>query len=160
MSVGANPTSRCFMPVLDPDLRRTWLFGPGADQDAHRSMLASGADALIVDLEDFTPPHRRGEARTALAGFVQACRTTDCVAAIRINALETEGMVDLAAAMATRPDVIVYPMSERAAQMHALDAAMTHWEAALDIPRGATEIVPVCETALGVVDVRAIAGGS
>lgn len=123
-------------------------------------MLASGADALIVDLEDFTPPGRRDEARKALAGVVQGCRTSGCVAAIRINALETEGMVDLAAAMATRPDVIVYPMSERVPQMHALDAAMTHWEAALDIGRGTTEIVPVCETALGVVDVRAIAGGS
>jgi citrate lyase subunit beta/citryl-CoA lyase len=82
------------------------------------------------------------------------------VAAVRINALETDGIVDLAAAMATHPDVIVYPMSERAAQMHALDAAMTHWEATLDIRRGTTEIVPVCETALGVVDVRAIVGGS
>ena len=148
------------MPLRDPDLRRTWLFGPGADQTAHELMLASGADALIVDLEDFTPPGRRGEARNLLAGVVQGCRTSGCVAAIRINALETEGMADLAAAMATRPDVIVYPMSERAAQMHALDAAMTDWEAALDIHRGTTEIVPVCETALGVVDVRAIAGGS
>lgn len=148
------------MSLVDPDLRRTWLFGPGAKRNAHDSMLASGADALIVDLEDFTPPGRRAEARSALAGVVQGCRASGRVAAIRINALETEGMVDLAAAMATRPDVIVYPMSERAAQMHALDAAMAHWEAALDIRRGATEIVPVCETALGVVDVRAIAGGS
>ena len=148
------------MSVLDPDLRRTWLFGPGADKSAHATMLASGADALIVDLEDFTPPDRRDEARNALPGYVQACRTTGRLTAVRINALETEGMIDLAAAMATRPDVIVYPMSERAAQMHALDAAITHWEAALGVSRGTTEIVPVCETALGVVDVRAIVGGS
>ena len=47
------------MPGLDPDLRRTWLFGPGADRTAHDAMLASGADALIVDLEDFTPPPLR-----------------------------------------------------------------------------------------------------
>ncbi len=38
------------MPRLDPDLRRTWLFGPGAHAAAHEAMLASGADALIVDL--------------------------------------------------------------------------------------------------------------
>jgi citrate lyase subunit beta/citryl-CoA lyase len=150
----------CSMPLRDPDLRRTWLFGPGADKRAHESMLASGADALIVDLEDFTPPNRRDEARKALAAYVQGCRATGCVAAVRINALETEGTVDLAAAMATRPDVIIYPMSERAAQMHALDAAMTRWEASLGIGDGTTEIVPVCETALGVLDVRAIVGGS
>ncbi len=46
------------MPLPDPDLRRTWLFGPGADASVHDAMLASGADALIVDLEDFTPPAR------------------------------------------------------------------------------------------------------
>ena len=38
------------MPTPDPDLRRTWLFGPGADPDAHDAMTHSGADALIVDL--------------------------------------------------------------------------------------------------------------
>ena len=48
--------------MTDPDLRRTWLFGPGADAAVHDAMLASGADALIVDLEDFTPAPRRAAA--------------------------------------------------------------------------------------------------
>jgi len=144
------------MPVLDPDLRRTWLFGPGAGTAAHDAMLASGADALIVDLEDFTPPPRRVEARAALARFVRGCRNGSRLAAVRINALETEGPADLAAAMAARPDLIAYPMAERAAQMRALHAAIAHWERVLGIAPGATEILPVCETALGVADVRAI----
>src|SRR5436853_6081288 len=80
--------SRCSMSVFDPDLRRTWLFGPGADKSAHATMLASGADALILDLEDFTPPDRRDEARNALPRYVQACRTTGRLTAVRINALE------------------------------------------------------------------------
>jgi hypothetical protein len=33
---------------LDPDLRRTRLFGPRADACAHEAMVESGADALIV----------------------------------------------------------------------------------------------------------------
>ena len=148
------------MPVLDPDLRRTWLFGPGADTAAHDAMFASGADALIVDLEDFTPPPRRAEARDLLARFVQGCRERGRLGAVRINALEGDGTTDLAAAMAARPDVIAYPMSERAEQMQALHAAITSWESQLDIGFGSTEILPVCETALGVVDVRAIAAAS
>jgi len=147
-------TRRCQM--LDPDLRRTWLFGPGADSAAHQAMLASGADALIVDLEDFTPPNRRDQARSVLIPYVQGCRGRGCIAAVRINQLEDCGSLDLAAAMTARPDVIVYPMAEHATQMHALDAAISDWEAKLDIETGYTEIVPVCETALGVVDVRAI----
>jgi citrate lyase subunit beta/citryl-CoA lyase len=146
--------------ALDPDLRRTWLFGPGADRAAHESMLNSGADALIVDLEDFTPPERRSDARDLLARFVGDCRDRGCIAAIRINALETDGPIDLAAAMKAHPDVIAYPMSNRAVQMQALDAAITRWEQELAIAAGSTEILPVCETALGVVDVRAIAAGS
>ena len=148
------------MPLADPDLRRTWLFGPGADAVAHDAMLRSGADALIVDLEDFTPPARRPEARHGLATLLQRWRDAGRVAVVRINALDADGPIDLAAAMQARPDVVAYPMATSAAQMHALHAALTHWEGALGIAPGTTEILPVCETALGVVEVRAIAGGS
>jgi citrate lyase subunit beta/citryl-CoA lyase len=123
-------------------------------------MLDSGADALIVDLEDFTPPDRRGEARQLLARYVKDCRELERVAAVRINSLETDGTADLEAAMKALPDVIAYPMAERAAQMHDLHAAISDWERTLGIGENQTEILPVCETALGVVDVRAIAGGS
>lgn len=148
------------MSIRPPDLRRTWLFGPGADADVHAAMLTSGADALIVDLEDFTPPERRAEARARLAAYVEGCRARGIVAAIRINQLEGDGMEDLAAAMATRPDVIALPMSERAAQIHALDAAISSWETRLGIAPGTTELLPVCETALGVADVRLFAAAS
>jgi citrate lyase subunit beta/citryl-CoA lyase len=148
------------MPAIDPDLRRTWLFGPGAERAAHTAMLDSGADVLIVDLEDFTPPARRAEARDYLVDFVQACRARGRFAAVRINALDGDGMIDLAAAIRARPDAIAYPMAERVAQMHALHAAIAHWEGVLAAPEGSTEIVPVCETARGVADLRAIAAGS
>lgn len=148
------------MPTLDPDLRRTWLFGPGADRTAHDAMLASGADALIVDLEDFTPSQLRGKARDMLANFVKGCRECGRLAAVRVNALETDGMLDLAAAMRAQPDVIAYPMADRPAQMHALHSAITHWEGLLGFPPNSTEILPVCETALGVIEVRVIAASS
>jgi citrate lyase subunit beta/citryl-CoA lyase len=148
------------MPVRDPDLRRTWLFGPGADASAHDAMLESGADALIVDLEDFTPPPRRDEARRLLAALLPRWRAAGRIAAVRINALDGDGVADLAAAMPARPDVIALPMACSAEQMRRLDAAIAGHEAALGIAAGTTEILPVCETALGVADVRAIALGS
>jgi citrate lyase subunit beta / citryl-CoA lyase len=148
------------MPIADPDLRRTWLFGPGADIHAHDAMQRSGADVLIVDLEDFTPPARRDEARRGLPSLLRRWRDAGRIVAVRINALDADGPTDLAAAMPTRPDIVAYPMAASAEQMHALHAALSHWEDALGIAPGTTEILPVCETALGVVDVRAIAGGS
>ena len=155
--------------VIAPELRRTWLFGPGADAAAHEAMLACGADLVIFDLEDSTPAPRRPEARARLAGLVRRCRTAGIVSAVRINALDcpgpepADGPADLAAAMNARPDVIVYPMAETAAQMRALDVAIGDWErrlAAEGAVLGRTEILPVCETALGVVDVRALAAAS
>jgi len=148
------------MAVPAPDLRRTWLFGPGADVAAHGAMLGSGADVLIVDLEDSTPPARRDEARLQLASMIQRCRSVGAMAAVRINALDGDGPADLAAAMSAHPDVIAYPMANSAAQMQALHRMLDEWEANLETPQGTTEILPVCETALGVVDVRAIVGGS
>lgn len=148
------------MAHRDPDLRRTWLFGPGAGDDAHAALLRSGADVLIIDLEDFTPSSRRAEARAGLPALLAACRAAGAMPAVRINALDGDGPDDLAAAMPARPDIVAYPMASSAAQMHALDAAISLWEARLEIPAGRTEILPVCETALGVVDLRLIAAGS
>lgn len=148
------------MALPDPDLRRTWLFGPGADATAHAAMLASVADVVIVDLEDFTPPKRRQEARGLVAPFLAGCRERGKVGVVRINALESEGLADLAAAMPGRPDVVAYPMASAAAQMTALHAAVSQWEESQRIALGATEILPVCETAAGVVEVRAMAAAS
>jgi citrate lyase subunit beta/citryl-CoA lyase len=146
--------------MIDPDLRRSWLFGPGADTAAHAAMLDSPADALIVDLEDFTPPARRSEARALLPALLASWRAAGRVAAVRINALEADGGSDLAAAMPARPDVIAYPMAATASQMRALDAALSRWEATLSLPAGGIEILPVCETARGVADVRVLAAAS
>jgi citrate lyase subunit beta/citryl-CoA lyase len=148
------------MPVPDPDLRRTWLFGPGADVAVHEAMRVSGADGLILDLEDFTPPARRPEARAGLPALIARWRAAGRLTAVRINALEGDGPQDLEAAMQARPDVIAYPMASSAGQMRALDTAIGAWEARLGLAAGSVEILPVCETALGVVEVRSIAAAS
>ena len=48
-------------------MRRTWLFVPGADPAAHEAAAASGADVIILELEDFTPPPLRPRARSSRA---------------------------------------------------------------------------------------------
>ena len=148
------------MTIPSPDLRRTWLFGPGADTQAQETMRTCGADALIVDLEDSTPHDRRDEARKSLGSLLQRWREAGRIVVVRINSLDADGPADLAAAMPARPDVIAYPIASSAAQMRALHAALDQWESTLRIEPGTTEILPVCETALGVVDVRSIAAGS
>lgn len=142
-----------------PQLRRTWLFGPGADRIVQRAMTASGADVLILDLEDFTPPGRRVEARMLAPELIERWQTAGIVACVRINQLDAGGSEDLAAVMPAAPDLIAYPKAAAAKQMQALDAAIGEHEAKRG-GVGSTEILPVCETALGVVMVRDIAAAS
>ena len=139
---------------------RSWLFGPAADAEVRKSMAQSQADVLIADLEDFTPPALRMRARAGLPVLLRLWRGSGHITAVRINDLAGEGRLDLQAAMQERPDVILYPKAVSAAQMKQLDAAITQLEADLDIPAGSTQIVPVCETALGVLELRAITTGS
>ncbi|MCW5651640.1 MAG: CoA ester lyase [Ramlibacter sp.] len=147
----ANPTS---------DLLRTWLFGAGAVPAVHEAMAASGAAVLIQDLEDFTPPERRAEARALAPALYARWREAGATACVRINPLETEGLADLQAVMPARPDIVAYPKAASARQMQALDDTLTSLEHSLGLPLGATQILPVCETALGVVSVREMAAAS
>ena len=143
-----------------PDLRRTWLFGAGADRAMHVAMSSSGADVLIHDLEDYTPPERRAEARALAPPLYQRWRDSGTLVCVRINTLESVGYIDLQSVMQARPDIVAYPKAASAFHIRALDVAITTHEASLGIERGATEILPVCETALGVVNVREMAGAS
>jgi len=76
-------------------LLRTWLFGPGADRAVHEAMSASRADVLIQDLEDFTPPQRRDEARALAAGLFARWRAVGARVCVRINSLHEDGPLDL-----------------------------------------------------------------
>jgi len=143
-----------------PELRRIWLFGAGADAVMHDAMAQSGADVLIHDLEDYTPPQRRAEARALAPALYQRWREAGALVCVRINPLESVGYIDLQAVMHARPDIVAYPKAASAFHIRALDVALTTHEAALGIERGAIEILPVCETALGVVNVREMAGAS
>lgn len=141
-------------------LLRTWLFGAGADTDVHEAMAASGAHVLIQDLEDFTPPARRPEARALAAALYPRWRAAGARACVRINRLEDEGHADLAAVVAAHPDLVAYPKAGCAAEMIELDQALSAAEAQAGLAGGSIGILPVCETALGVVNVREIAAAS
>ncbi len=144
----------------DTSLRRTWLFGPGADVAAHEALAASGAHVLIQDLEDFTPPARRPEARALSAALFARWRAAGARACARINALNADGATDLEHVIAARPDLVAYPKASTRDEMRELDRAIARAERENGLEIGRIGILPVCETALGVVNVRVIAAAS
>lgn len=141
-------------------LLRTWLFGPGADRAVHEAMSASRADVLIQDLEDFTPPQRRDEARALAAGLFAHWRTVGARVCVRINSLHEDGPLDLSCVVPAKPDFVAYPKAATPRDMRDLDRAITSAEERASLAPGSIGILPVCETALGVVNVREIAAAS
>ncbi len=103
---------------------RSLLFVPGDRPDRFAKALASGADALILDLEDSVVAERKPEARQAVAAALAASRGAAALL-VRINPLSS-GLADadLAAILPGRPDGIVLPKAEGAPSIRDLVARM------------------------------------
>ncbi len=138
------------------ELCRSWLFVPGAEATAHAAALTSGADVVLLEFEDFTPPEQRPAARAAIAGFFAAARAGGQVVGARLNCLESaDGPLDLEAVMAAGPDIVALPKVVAASQIKALAAAVEAREA--PERRGRTELLPNVESARGLRNTAAIA---
>ena len=133
-----------------PVVRRTWLFVPGADPQAHETAARSGADVIIQELEDFTPPELRSKARSLAASAYERWRKAGAVAAVRVNPLETCGREDLAAVMQGRPNIVLMPKVVSPEQVRALEQATG----------GGVDLVPNVETAAGLMRTFEIAKAS
>lgn len=143
-----------------PDLRRSYLFLPGAEAAALTAGPTSGADVLIQELEDFTPPQRLPEARGIAPDILAGWRKAGVLAAVRINPFDKGGADDLAAAMRGAPDIVALPKVAEPAHVAALDAAVTRLERDYGLPPGSTEILPNIELAHGLIQTYAIAKAS
>ena len=148
--------------ALASSLCRCWLFVPAGDaRDSLDASIASGADALIAEFEDFTAPERRPEARDALSGVLAAWKAAGRRAAVRINPLETaDGPLDLAAAMEAGAEVIALPKCDTPQQVRALGEAVGGHERRLGCEIGSTELMPNIESAAGLVRTLEIATAS
>ncbi len=135
-----------------PELRRTWLFVGGADDNELAAAASSHADVIALELEDFTPPAARAEARAMAPQLFNEWRAAGKVAAVRINPLESDdGLPDLSAVMQGRPDVVMLPKVAEPHQVERLDARVSHLEHDLGFEPGSTELVPNIELARGLM---------
>ena len=100
---------------------RSLLFVPADRPERFAKALASGADAVIFDLEDSVVPARKAMARQAVAEQLACERPAP--AFVRLNPLGGEAIgADLAVLRAVRPDGLVLPKAEGAASLAALAA--------------------------------------
>lgn len=84
------------------------LFVPGSRPDRFAGALASGADAVCIDLEDSVPPDGKDAAREAAVAALGDPRL--CV---RVNGVNTDvGRADLAALSGHEPTLLLIPKVE------------------------------------------------
>lgn len=130
---------------------RSLLFVPADSDKKLDKGLSSGADALILDLEDSVAPKRKAEARIGAAAFLKAARAAANRPRllVRVNSLAT-GLTDddLDAVVPAQPDAIMLPKAEGGASVMHLDAKLAVREAQANLPDGAVNIVAIAtETA-------------
>ena len=127
---------------------RSFLFVPADSERKLARAPDSGADALILDLEDSVVPANRPIARTQTRGFLEATGSAGFRRWVRINPLASGPLAsgialdDLAATVPGRPDGILLPkcMPE---DLRTLDHYLSAFEAAAGLPRGEIRVVAI-----------------
>src|SRR6516165_877443 len=125
---------------------RSLLFVPADDAKKLDKAMASGADAVIVDLEDSIPAQGKADARMQAAAFikgaVEAARRPRLL--VRVNGFAT-GLADadLDAVVPARPDAIMLPKAEGGADVVRADAKLLAREAIAGLPEGSIKIVAI-----------------
>jgi citrate lyase subunit beta / citryl-CoA lyase len=128
---------------------RSMLFTPGNRPDLIEKAIRSGADAVIVDLEDAVPLDSKVAARDALGDLPDA----DVPLYVRVNGAETDLLWgDVVAA--GRADIagVVVPKAEDPDLLRRVSGALTALELDGGREPGSIEIVPLIESAKGVRD--------
>jgi citrate lyase subunit beta/citryl-CoA lyase len=124
---------------------RSWLFVPATRPDRFAKAATSGADRVILDLEDAVSPSEKAEARRNLA---RAVIPRDVPVYVRVNSALTPWFEDdLAVAAALEVRGILLPKADSAA----------HVERAADAIPDEHAIVPIIETAMGFWNVLEVA---
>lgn len=127
---------------------RSILFVPGTRSDRFAKAFASGADAVVIDLEDAVEAGRKVEARRKVADWLTATSTLRASRFIRVNAPGSPWFDDdvaWLAAVRAHIDAVVLPKAETAAAIERVaDAAPSR------------RVVPLLETARGIAHAATI----
>ena len=109
--------------------RRSWLFVPGDSERKLAKGPSTGADILILDVEDSVSPARKPVARKMIADYLGSAARDGAPLWVRINGLHTPyWREDVQAAMAGGADGIVLPKPRSPADVFAVTELMDQFE--------------------------------
>jgi len=142
-------------------LRRALLFMPGDSLPKIEKAIGLQVDSIVMDLEDGVAFSRKAEARRVIVTALQTLDFGRSERLVRMNPMGSElAEDDLRSTITGRPDGYVLPKAEFAEQVEAVAEFLAQEERARGWHAGQIKLLPIIETALGVVNVREIAGAS
>jgi len=167
-------------PELVPDDRlppiRSWLYMPGNQPRFLRHIHDTGADAIVLDLEDAVPANDKGEARRLIASVMASADTKGDGGSspvsghrverrplifVRLSGLGQEGLAaDLSAAVAPGLAGLRLPKVESALEVARVAEALLLAEVRAGLPPGGVPLVCGIESATGVQRGAEIAAAS
>lgn len=138
--------------------RRTQLFLPANRPERAAKAAGSGADAVILDLEDSLPPAERPAARRGLADLMVRVRDArpGLPVLVRVNA-GADLADDVRAAVAAGADGLVVPMVESARTVLEVEALLDGAEREHGLAAGSVQVELLVETSRGLLAVAEIA---
>ena len=128
---------------------RSFLFVPGDSEKKLAKGQGSGADALILDLEDAVAPARKALARDMVAAYLATAHPPGGpLLWVRINPLDEGGVADLAGIVRPGLDGVMIPKIDGPADVVRLGHYLDVMEAREGLAAGSIRILPVAtETA-------------
>ncbi|MEO6222758.1 MAG: CoA ester lyase [Vicinamibacterales bacterium] len=132
-------------------MMRSILFVPGIRPDRFAGAVASGADAIVFDLEDSVDSAKKAEAREAVAAFLSEQPLTSVQLLVRVNSFGSRWYDQDLESVAGLQSVhgIVLPKAEVPAHVAATARASV-----------SGRVIPLIETARGVLNAPAIAAAA
>ena len=135
---------------------RSYLFAPGNHERRVEKALGLGADVVILDLEDAVAISEKKSTRELINKTLEQPR--NCAVFVRVNAYDTEFCYgDICSIVSENLDGIVLPKLESLEDLRSIDWLLGNLEQERELPNGSIDLMPIIETAVGLVNIRAIA---
>ena len=136
---------------------RSLLFAPGNHARRLEKVGQFGSDAIVLDLEDAVANAEKIRAR-ALTRAALPTYHGNVAVVVRVNGIHTGLMEgDIEAVVCPELDAIMVPKVENVETLLAVDSLVARLEQERGIPKGQTRLLPLIETALGLVRCEEIA---
>lgn len=136
--------------------RRSRLYAPGNNPRVLVGIEVHGADCVLLDLEDSVPLSEKASARILIKHLLASIPFPEEVW-VRINGLDSGGEDDVREVLQGRPHGLCLPKAESPTDVTRLSKLLDEVESACGIEAGFTKIMPIIETACGVLHCEDIA---